>query len=152
MEVSADELAGIVELFGSLSRDELRDALAELAFKQGDDPPDEELIDQAVEDYVLVVSDQSGDDRLAVGPTAFPELPPGAEDLPHILAIEPREVDRSTLAPTVEERFRRETARAVAQDDQDSVDDLLDVSYDLEAWGPVDLTTVRERIDAGRAS
>lgn len=142
LELSADELAGVVDLFRVLTRDELDDALTELAFKRGEDPPAGSIVEDAVVSYHLVECE----DGLAVGPTAFPTIPTGATDLPHIMSVEPREIDRDRLARAVEERFRGETARAVAAGDDDRIEYLRDVSYDLEAWGAVDLTRVRDRL------
>lgn len=161
----ADALAGIVDLFGALTRAELLDALEELQFKRGE-PYDERAvsaaIDDAVEGYVLVeatitgatgddasdASDRSTTEVLAPGPTAFPTLPSGAEDLPHILDIPERTLDRERLATDVFERIRADAARAVDEGDQERIARLLDLSYDLEAWGPVDAGAVRERLDA----
>jgi uncharacterized protein YcaQ len=39
-------------------------------------------------------------------------------------------------------------AVAVAADDRDRAEELLDASYDLEAWAPVDAAGVRDRLDA----
>lgn len=190
MEVTADELAGVTDLFGALTPAELRQAIEELAFKRGEDAP-ELPIEAAVSEYRLVgiepgreqgdeprrggtrSEETSGDagnegtgsggtsaeeeqrsERLLVpGPTAFPALPPGAEDLPHILEVEPRTIDRDALSERVEERFRREAARAVVAGDEGRIEALLDTSYDLEAWGAVDLADARARLDAatGRA-
>lgn len=143
LAVSADELAGVVDLFCFLTREELERALTELAFKRGEDPPDGAVIDDAVASYHLVECV----DGLAVGPTAFPTIPEGATDLPHILSIEPRQIDRSRLAKTVEQRFRGETARAVAAGNHERITHLLDLSYDLETWGVLDLSGVRDRLD-----
>lgn len=142
LELSADELTGIVDLFCVLTREELDSALTELAFKRGEDPPDGSIVEDAVASYHLVECE----DGLAVGPTAFPTIPTGATDLPHIMSVEPREIDWDRLSRSVEERFREETARAVAAGEDDRVDHLRDVSYDLEAWGAVDLTQLRDRL------
>jgi hypothetical protein len=145
----ADEVAGVVDLFGALTRAELDRALGELAFKRGDDPDDVDLaaVDAAVESFHLV--EVGGDPpRYAVGPVAFPTLPPDAEDLPHILDVPARDVDRGSVARDVEERLRAETARAVADEDDERIAHLLDVTYDLEAWASVDVSAVRERLDA----
>ena len=93
--------------------------------------------------------DSARDDRLLVpGPTAFPTLPAGATDLPHILAIDEREMDRDRLEESAERRFRTDAARAVADGDRTEAERLLDVSYDLESWGALDLADVRDRLDA----
>jgi len=143
---SPDGLAGVVDLFGGLTREELDRALAELAFKRGADSPEGHVVDDAVASYHLV----EHDDLLVVGPAAFPSLPDGAEDLPHILDVDARSVDREAVAATVEERFRADTARALAAEDSAAVERLLDVSYDLETWGPADVADVRRRLDDAR--
>lgn len=170
MDLSADELAGIVDLFGALTREELQSAAAELGFKRdGEFDPDTFAADVdaaersyhllAVEpDAVTVAADSEGgrDDVshegpfLAPGPLAFPALPADAGDLPHILEIEQRRVDQAAAGQKAEERFRRDAARAVAASDTDRIAQLLDVSYELEAWGPVDLTSVRDHLDSAR--
>jgi hypothetical protein len=152
MELTHDELAGVVDLFGALTHTELAEAGEELAFKRGADFEDR-TIDAALSTYRLVAFDpdaivENVDERLfAAGPTAFPSLPEGAEDLPHILDIETRAPDRAALGGVVEERFRADAARAVAEDDRERIERLLDVSYDLEAWAPVELDGMRDRLD-----
>lgn len=170
MEVSADELAGVADLFGALTPAELRQAVEELAFKRGEEASNVPIED-AIAEYRLVRadSDERGDDEpgesestekrgegnerlLVPGPTAFPTLPPGAEDLPHILAVDTRTVDRDALAERVEERFRADAARAVLDEDDERIERLLDASYDLEAWGAIDLSDAREHLDGASAS
>lgn len=150
LTLSADELAGVVDLFCVLTREELDRALTELAFKRGEDPPERSVVENAIASYHLVECA----DGLTVGPTAFPTIPDGATDLPHIMSIEPRSIDHERLARTVERRFRGETARAVAAGDGSEGDDeriahLRDVSYDLETWGAIDLSDVRDRLEDG---
>lgn len=156
MELTHDELAGVVDLFGALTRAELERAGSELAFKRGEEF-DGDNIDEALAAYRLVAFESHGgtviertadEQLLATGPTAFPTLPEGAEDLPHILAIEPATLDRAALGERVETRFRADAARAVSADDRARIERLLDVSYDIEAWAPVELGGVRERLDA----
>ena len=156
LALSLDDLAGIADLFGGLTRAELGEALEELAFRKGVEPPPEAAVDEAVREYALVAypRDETGDDDpeslLVPGPAAFPTLPDGAADLPHILDVESRAIDRDELGRAVEERFRGDVARAVADGDAELVERLLDVSYDLETWGPVDLGDLRERLDDAR--
>lgn len=175
MDLTGDELAGIVDLFGGLTRAELHRALAELAFKAGEDrDPEtfEPVVDDALRSYHLVavtdggsggedVADQSagdgsevedGDEHadhqlLVPGPVAFPTLPEGATDLPHILDVDERTVDREAAGRAAESRFRAEAAGAVEAGDEDRIAALLDVSYELEAWAPVDLEAARTRLD-----
>jgi hypothetical protein len=147
MDTTGDELAGIVDLFGALAHEELVAALSELAFRRGEEPDEADLaatVDDAVDRFYLVPVD----DRLVAGPAAFPELPDGAEDLPHILDVDRRQVDRAAAAEAAETRFRKVTAEVVEDDDPERLRDLLDVSYDLEAWGAADVGDARDTIDS----
>jgi hypothetical protein len=159
LDLSLDEVAGVADLFGGLTRTELAEALEELAFRRGVEPPPDDRIDQVVRAYSLVEypredgehdDGEAADSLLVPGPSAFPTLPDGAADLPHILDIDSRSVDRERLGRAVEERFRGDVARAVADEDETLVERLLDVSYDLETWGPVELGDLRERLDDAR--
>jgi hypothetical protein len=164
-----DDLAGVVDLFGWLTRAELSKALSELAFKQRaevDEDAIDAAIDLAVAEYALVpapdgaLSGGAGADgdggtstatdgettALAVGPAAFPTLPEGAEDLPHILDVPDRGVDRESLADAVLERLREEAVEAIGEGDDERLETLADVTYDVEAWAPVDVDPVRTRI------
>ena len=147
MDLSPDELAGVVDLFGGLTRAELASACVELAHKAGHDRERaafEGDIDAALSGYYLVAVD----DVLVVGPTAFPELPDGGADLPHILDAAERSVPPEKRGAAAEKRFRREAASAVESDETDRITQLLDVSYELEVWGPVELGETRARLDA----
>jgi len=147
MEPTADELAGVVDVFGALTRTELRDALSELAFKRGEEIPDADgRIDDAVASYHLVTVERDGEELLAPGPAAFPELPEGATDLPHIMDVPERSIDRERLAAAVEDRFREESTVAIRSDNDEFAQRLLDVSYDLEAWGSIDVSGARDRL------
>ncbi|GAA0533549.1 hypothetical protein ABNG02_09425 [Halorubrum ejinorense] len=156
-----DDLAGVVDLFAWLTRTELSQALSELAFKsrtEVDEDAIDAAIDLAVAEYALVPAPaaalssegtESASERetaLAVGPAAFPTLPEGAADLPHILDIPSREVDREALSDAVLERLREEAVAAIGDGDDDRLETLADVTYDVEAWAPVDVDPVRTRI------
>ncbi len=145
-----DELAGVVDLFGALTRAELARALAELAFKQGkevDESAFESVIADAVDDYYLVEGNYDGESVLASGPVAFPAVPENGEDLPHIMDVPDRGVDRTALAERTRTRLREEAETVAEAGDEERAGYLLDVSYDLEAWGPVETDEVRERLD-----
>lgn len=161
MEVSSDDLAGIVDLFGALTRAELAAGLAEVAFKRGEDH-DPERFDPAIEDalrtYHLVAVPRDAVDELPAGaesallpgPVAYPALPEGATDLPHILDVEERTVDRAAAGRAAEEQFRADAATAIADGDDERIAGLLDVSYELDLWAPVSLPEARDRLDAAR--
>lgn len=125
-----DELAGICDLFGALTREELREARSELAFRQGRDTGPEKRVEEAIVSYALV----EFDGVVLAGPAAFPTLPEGAGDLPHILDVPERAVDREALGEAVVERLSTEDPELARE-----------VSYDVEAWAPVDASAVRER-------
>lgn len=156
--LDGDELAGVASQFGALSRAELRRAVEELAFKRGEEPGPERVddaIDRALADLRLVAVEREGSgadgepDLLAPGPTAFPRLPAGAEDLPHILDAAERSVPEGALADAAERRLRAAAATAVADGDRERMAALLDATYDLESWAPeADVASVRERLDA----
>ena len=145
--LSADELAGVVDLFGALSRPELSEALSELAYRRGEDPP-EEIVEDAVAAFALVGFVDDGHRLFAPGPAAFPTLPEGAEDLPHILDQQPRSVDRAAVAEAAADRLRTEAACAATLGATDRAERLVDISYDLETWAAIDLSGVRSRLDA----
>jgi hypothetical protein len=148
--IDADELAGIVDLFGALTPGELEQAIEELAFKRGQEV-DAEAVTAAIEDAVAayaLVRYEDGKSLLAPGPVAFPTLPANAEDLPHILDIPTRDVDREAAGRAVAERLRTDAARAVDAGDEGTIHRLLDVTYDVEVWsGAVAVDDVRDRLD-----
>lgn len=150
MDLSADELAGVVDLFDALSRAELCRGCVELAFKRGEETEQtafEDDIDAAVDSYHLVAIEDADTTLLAVGPTAFPSLPDGAGDLPHILDVPERSLSRERVVEAVERQFRADAAAAIDAGDHERIAALLDVSYDLDAWGAVDLGAARDRLD-----
>lgn len=169
MDLSGDELAGVVDLFGGLWRSELSEALAELAYRQGEEydlSAHAGDIDAAIRSYHLVAVDDpseiadsaaDGDGAaggagevaealLLAGPLAFPTLPPDARDLPHILDIEGRTVDADDVGEEVAEMFREDARAAIDADDGSRIDTLLDASYELEPWTGVDLTAIRAEL------
>ncbi|ELY43150.1 DUF7109 family protein [Natronorubrum bangense] len=158
MDATADELAGVVDLFGGLTRPELERALSEAAFRADGQSVDESAletaIDDALESFALVRYERPHQDAqplLVAGPTAFPSVPTHAEDVPHILDVDPRDPDRDALGETAHKQFVEQLEAAIDAGDDDRIDHLLDVSYDLEAWAPIDLTAERNRLEAAIA-
>jgi len=161
MDATADELAGVVDLFGGLTRTELERALAEAAFRADGQAVDENAletaIDEALESFALVRYEPASEDGgettadcealLVPGPTAFPVVPEHAEDVPHILDVDQRHPDREHLGEAARQRFGDAVAEAVTEGDGDRLRTLLDVSYDIESWAPVDLTDERTRLE-----
>ncbi len=156
MDATVDELAGVVDLFGGLTRTELERALTEAAFRADGRTVDEtalsETIDRALDSFGLVRYERpgGGDDAeplLVAGPTAFPSVPEHAEDVPHILDVEPRRLDRAMLGERVAKRFETAAATAVDTSETERIRHLIDVSYDIEAWAPVELRDERQLLE-----
>lgn len=141
--LSSDGLAGIVGLFGALTRAELERAVAELAYRRAgsdeDRPSPGADIDAALEEYVLV----EHDGRLVVGPAAFPSLPDGAEDLPHIMDVPSRSVDRTVIAEAIVDEVIEDLDRS----DPEAMARARELAYDLETWADVDGRRLRELLE-----
>lgn len=163
---SPDELAGVLELFGALTEPEFRRAVNEAAFRTGRDVDDDALaarVDDATESFHVVrvdpdavprvVPSLDGDDAAYVpGPRAWPAEPEGGEDLPHILDVDPRTVNRDALAVRVRQQLRAGVEQAAAAGDPDALQELLDVTYDVETWADVDLDDTRGLADGALAN
>lgn len=152
MDVAPDELAGISDLFGGLTRTELHEAIENVAARQGAtiDPEDlDEQIGAACREYYLLTVEHDGETMLVAGPAALPSLPNHAEDLPHIMNIPERAVDPERPANVAQERLVDDARDAISEGDRDRIEFLLDVCYDAEAWGPVDVGGIRERLLSG---
>ena len=151
MNETLDELAGIVDLFGGLTREELSQAMVELGARRGDEPDEEAVettIAEAVRWYYLILYERpDADDLLVAGPAAFPTLPEHAEDLPHIMDVDARDFDRERLGEQVADRIATDADAAIEAGDEEALERLLDVTYDVEAWAPVELDGVRDRLD-----
>ncbi|OLZ41902.1 hypothetical protein A6E15_13325 [Natrinema saccharevitans] len=159
MDATADELAGVVDLFGGLTRTELERALAEAAYRADGGSIEaaalETAIEDALESFALVRYEPDGDDvgpdgeaLLVAGPTAFPTVPEYAEDVPHILEVDRRRPDREPLGEAAGERLREAVDSAVDAENAERIRTLIDVTYDLEAWAPIDCTDERRRLEA----
>lgn len=149
MEPTSDELAGVADLFGGLTREEFETAFENVAARQGaafDPAALAERIAAARREYYLLAAETGGSAVLVPGPAALPALPDHAEDLPHMMNVPERAIDTDRLAGVARDRLAAEADRAIADGDPDRVRFLLDVCYDAEAWGPVDVDPVRERL------
>ena len=149
MEPTPDELAGVVNLFGGLTREELRRAVEHVAARQGasvDPTTVAERIDAARRGYYLLAVEHGGETVLVAGPAALPALPDHGENLPHIMDVPDRTVDTGVLVEAARQRLDDDATRAATADDADRAAFLLDVCYDAEAWGPIDVDPIRERL------
>lgn len=162
MEPTRDELAGVVDGFGGLTRAELLTALDDLAARASgelDGAAVGTAIDDALDTYYLLELDpetalaEPGENPpdaplLLAGPAALPELPDGGDDLPHLIDVEPRAIDREAAARSVESRLRADAAAAIDEDDPHRAALLLDACYAVEAWGAVDLADAKAGLAA----
>lgn len=140
--ISNDELAGIVGMFGALTRSELKRAVTELTFKQtGERPGDQQIatmIKDALETWHLVTYETGESRFLLPGPAAFPTLPPLAEDLHMMLEIEARDIERTEIAEMLLDDLENAHAEGI------SMDTLTQLSYDIEAWADIDASSLRD--------
>jgi hypothetical protein len=152
MDVAPDELAGIADLFGGLTRAELYGAIENVAARQGvafDRADLQERIEAARREYYLLAVEEEGKTVLVPGPAALPSLPDHAEDLPHMMDVPERTIEPERLADAALERLAADAERAIAEGDGDRVAFLIDVCYDAEAWGPVEVDPIRDRLLEG---
>lgn len=161
-----DQLAGVADLFGALTRAELHQAFTDLAARTGSefDPTDLDAhIDAACDDFYLLELDPDlldtetpSDPLYIAGPGALPTIPEHGDDLPHIMAIEPRSIPTNARRLTAEQRLRAAAAKAVNAADHPRIQTLLDTCYDFEAWAAIDTSEIRDRLAAvleeGRAN
>ena len=148
MELSGDELAGIVDQFGALRPPTLQEAIHEAAFRAGDELEPETIgtwIEEAHEEFSLLSVELDDEEYVVPGPRAFPVVPEMATDLPHVLDVDPVQVPSEALETGVRNRLAAAAARV---EDPDRAHELIDITYDAEAWAGTDLSDVRERLSA----
>jgi hypothetical protein len=151
MAYSGDELAAIVDLFGGLAPSELIEAVQELSYRRGEELDEDaiyEWIETASREYQLLRLREDGDVTFVPGPTAFPTLPEGAEDLPHIMDVERRSIGPDAVAERARERLASDADAAVESADPETARRLLDVSYDVESLGAGDVADIRDRLES----
>lgn len=143
--LSGDEIAGIVGMFGALTPDELHEAYTEVVYKaRGEQPPEDQIdeaVDAALEAFQLVKTDTGEGTVYIAGPTAFPEIPEFADDLPVMLDVEERKVDRSNAAEEIVETLAAERANEMTDEREVFIEQ---VSYDIEAWADIDANELRD--------
>lgn len=149
MTPTADELAGIADCFGGVTSEEICEAIEDLAARQGKAFDRSELrdqIDEAIATYHLIPVEESDRTLLCPGPAALPMLPEGGEDLPHLLSIDTRTVDQEQLGKIAERRLRGEAASAVNENDNDRIEALLDICYELDTWAGTETESLRKQL------
>ena len=148
MYPTLDELVGAVDLFGGLSREVLVGGFQYIGARMGDDVDIKVLnlrIDEAIEKYYLVEVADRG--LLVAGPSALPELPEGGEDLPHLILVGEREINREEVEKSVVKKIDKEIEIAISEKDRSRIESLLDVCYDFEIWAEVDAGGIRKKLE-----
>ena len=152
MELSLDEIAGIVDIFGGLTNGELNTAMEEIAFRRDDSPVSQSWLDQkieqATEEGILVRQESHDPPLLCVGPVAFPVEPDGAEDLPYILDIPERTVDRESLANELLQNMEADISDTMSSNQRTA---YIELSYDIETWSGVDTSQLRDALDTNES-
>lgn len=146
MKLNGDTIAGIVDLFGSLRRGELIQAIEELAFRSGKSIERsliENEIDRSITQFELVPANDGEDPILVVGPTAFPTLPEYGQDLPHIMTVPDRSVDRTV----VEARLVATLVDEIDSADEVSREELREVGWDLQVWSTTHADWIMDVLD-----
>lgn len=143
-----DELAGIADLFDAITVHELARAWSELSFRDTGTTPEADTIsdriDRAIETFHLVAVPEETPPLLLAGPAAFPQLPEGATDLPHMLEVPDRPIDREAVAESVIAKIATELA---TDPPEDRAHALIELTYELEGWGSVTADDVRSAHD-----
>jgi hypothetical protein len=63
-----------------------------------------------------------------------------------MMDVPERAIDTDRLVEVARDRLAEDADRAITDGDPDRVRFLLDVCYDAEAWRPIDVDPVRERL------
>lgn len=148
VKLTNDDIAGIAEMFGVISRKQLEQALIELSYRQGEELSEtaaENAVQEALSSFALVaISHQP--QELTAGPAAYPTLPVGANDLPHMLEQDRQKPDPAVVREAANQRYREAVDEAIEASDTETLQDLLQLSYDIEAWAEITVDDVRSRI------
>jgi hypothetical protein len=148
MKLTLDELAGAVDLFGGLTRDELIQGCEDICARSGeviDFELMDEKIENAIEKYYLIELKERG--LLVIGPVALPKLPEGGEDLPHLIQVENRSIDKKEIEKVVFERIEEEIKNNSLEEDLESLEILLDICYDIEIWSSGGMEETRKVLE-----
>ncbi|MFW5965140.1 MAG: DUF7109 family protein [Halodesulfurarchaeum sp.] len=146
MDLTGDDLAGILQEFGGLSPAELRQAIAETTFRAGEELPEEHIeaaVSAAIEEFSILPVAVEKRELLVAGPRAFPDPPEAAADLRHILEVSPREIPEAAREAALRERLENELTLSPGPE---RASELIEMTYDAEAWLAIDLSEVRSRL------
>ena len=170
--ITKDELAGIIDVLGAATIEEIHLILQELAEirRLEDVTPDhvEQLCESALGEHLIetVSSDEVEDGVLdevyyISGPNAFPDIPYELSEIFDILELSKREVDMSKVAKSFSSRLIQRARRLnesidslsgelVSDDDFARLEkryrDLLNLYYDYNFWLPGGMSDIEDKI------
>ncbi len=170
--ISKDELAGIIDVLGAATIEEIHliaQELAEIRMLEVVESGDvEQLCESALGEHLIeTVSseevDGAGSDEAYYisGPNAFPDIPFELSEIIDILELSKREVDMSKVAKSFSSRLKQRTKRLnekidsfffespVASDItklEKRYSDLLNLYYDYDFWLPGGISDVEDKI------
>lgn len=170
--ITKDELAGIIDVLGAATIDEIRLIVQELAeirrLEVVDSGDFEQLCESALGEHLIetVSSEEvegAGSDETYYipGPNAFPDIPYELSEIIDILELSKREVDMSKVAKSFSSRLKQRAKRLNEKIDSFSGEsanaadisklekrysDLLNLYYDFDFWLPGGISDIEDKI------
>ncbi len=170
--ISRDELAGIIDVMGAATIDEVVSISMELSYMREEDESEEErikkLCQKAKDQHIIetVSSDEVKDitsndtEYFIVGPNAFPDYPSELSEIIDILELSERELDMDRVARKFARRLKARLTflknRINELPDPTPIDwieelekkysDLLNLYYDFDSWLPELFSPMEEEV------
>ena len=170
--ITKDELAGISDVLGAATIEEIHlivQELAEIRRFEAVSPADvEQLCESALGEHLIEtvsseeVDDGGSDEAYYIsGPNAFPDIPYELSEIIDILELSKREVDMSKVAKSFSSRLKQRARRlnesidslseeSASDDDfarlEKRYSDLLNLYYDYDFWLPGGMSDIEDKI------
>ena len=170
--ITKDELAGIIDVLGAATIEEINLIVQELAeirrLESVTSDYVEQLCDSALGEHLIEtvsseeVEDGGADEVYYIsGPNAFPDIPYELSEIFDILELSKREVDMSKVAKTFSSRLKQRAKRLNGKIDSFSggsvldsdlamlekrYSDLLNLYYDYDFWLPGGISDIEDKI------
>ncbi len=170
--IKKDELAGIIDVLGAATIEDIRlivQELAEIRRLEEVSPADvEQLCESALGEHLIetvsseeVEGADSDEIYYIPGPNAFPDIPYELSEIIDILELSKREVDMSKVAKSFSSRLKQRAKRLNEKIDSFSGEsantaditrlekrysDLLNLYYDFDFWLPGGILNIEDKI------
>ena len=170
--ITKDELAGIIDVLGAATVEEIHlivQELAEIRRLDAVDPADiEQLYESALDEHLIeIVSSEevegadSDEAYYISGPNAFPDIPFELSEIIDILELSKREVNMNKVAKSFSSRLKQRAKRLNEKIDSFSGEttnvadisklekrysDLLNLYYDFDFWLPGGMSDIENKI------